>query len=123
MSVHSLTRASRILRDGPNVAFYGNPRTWKSTLMSQLDYHEGGDLDHIDVMAPRAKIPGWKAHYARIKKRNPNMFVTFTAYEDIFDSDNPRAAFDALFIERGKRRQHWDVVQGFLARKIHCANP
>jgi hypothetical protein len=40
MSVQSHDRESRILLGGGNVAVYANPRTWKSTLLSQLDFHE-----------------------------------------------------------------------------------
>jgi hypothetical protein len=58
MSVQSHDRESRILLGGGNVAAYANPRTWKSTLLSQLDFHEENGITHRIVICPNAKIGG-----------------------------------------------------------------
>jgi hypothetical protein len=47
------------LLGGGNVAVYADPRTWKSTLLSQLDFHEENGITHRIVICPRAKMGGW----------------------------------------------------------------
>ena len=122
MSVQSQDRLSRILLGAGNVALYGDPRTWKSTLLSQLDFHEENGITHRIVIAPRAKLGGWVTHYERIKTLHPDIFVTFVAIEDLLDSDTPEGDFGALFTEMGRKRIILDDLEGFHSRKLGRLN-
>jgi hypothetical protein len=58
MSVQSQERRSRILLGAGNVAVFADPRTWKSTLLSQLDFHEENGITRRIVICVRVKIGG-----------------------------------------------------------------
>jgi hypothetical protein len=122
MSVQSEDRLSRILLCGGNVAIYGDPRTWKSTFLSQLDFHEEIDIDHRIVICPNAKMGGWVLHYEHIRALRPNIFVTFVAIEDLLNSDDPEGDFDALFTQKGRKRIIMDDLEGFHSRKLGRLN-